>query len=97
MERSVGSDGLIRHDGKVIRCPRNLAKLGFWKSYSRFYGYKKTLLDMGYADSISEAVEAFKILFNIIIFTLLIPIVPFLKCFFDLKRAKKEVKQETKL
>ncbi len=43
-------DDSIRDDGEIRRCPSNLAKLGYWKSYKLFFGYREVLSEFCFGE-----------------------------------------------
>ncbi|MBO9483779.1 hypothetical protein [Salinisphaera sp. G21_0] len=83
-------DNLIRDDGKIRQCPSNLAKLGYWKSYRLFFGYKEALSEFCF----EELLEALVNVIAAFAYLLIFPVAPFLRCFFSVRRAKQEVKAE---
>ena len=83
---------LIKDGDKIRKCPNNVVKMGYWKSLLEFYSYKKVLRNF----MLTELIESFQLIFTFIIWIILFPLLPFIHCYFDLKRYKKEVKQEQK-
>lgn len=85
---------LIREeDGTIRKCDSNIVKLGYWRSLWLWYGYKKTLvedIDWG------AVAEAFVAVGTIILALILLPFIPFIRCYTDWKRAKYLVSKEAK-
>lgn len=84
---------LLLDNGKIRRCPRNFAILGFWKTYWLFFGYKKALCEY----DVKEIFDALWLIFNSIVYTILFPIIPFLHAFTCWRSAIREIKQRDSL
>jgi len=81
---------LIYDNDKLRKCPSNIVKMGYWKSFFEFYSYKRVIAGfMG-----RELLEAFQLIFTFIIWIILFPLLPFIHCYADLRRYKIEVKRE---
>lgn len=86
-------DDLIRDDGELRECPHNLSRLGYWKSYQYFFGYKVLIKEV-LPIFARQIIPALLLVFQFLIFILLFPIAPFIRCFFEVRRAKHEVLKE---
>ena len=88
---------LIKDDGVIRKCPSNMAKMGYIKSYREFFGYKDSIKEYPFRDVLLQLLEALRDTFGAVVYLIIFPIVPFLRCYFTVKRAKKEVAKENKL
>ena len=88
---------LVRDDGEIRKCPNNMAKMGYVKSYIEFFGYKESLNAICWDELIESIIESIKAIANAILFAVLFPILPFVRCYFSVKKAKKEVEQERRM
>jgi|5_EtaG_2_1085323.scaffolds.fasta_scaffold46031_2 hypothetical protein len=85
-------DKLIYDDGELRRCPINVAKIGYWRTWKNFYCYRDEFLEL--MSCAGEIWEALLKLANVALFIVLFPIVPFIKAFLYWKWSVKKVKQD---
>ncbi|WP_263079252.1 hypothetical protein [Endozoicomonas sp. Mp262] len=90
-------DDLIRDDGEIRRCPKNMARLGYVKSWWHFFSYRQ-VVGGWVSDYLIEAAKvtakAGIAVFFCLLTLLTLPALPFLQCFFSVRRAKAEVAAE---
>ena len=87
-------DDLIKDDGVIRKCPSNLAKMGYLKSFKHLFTYKECLNDLLVeSDEIAEALVK---LLAVVIYISFLPIMPFVRCFLTVRKAKKEVAEDIK-
>lgn len=84
---------LIKDNGKIRECPANKVKLGFWKSFFLFYGYKRLFESVEW----KKLLQSIRLLFELFIFILVFPVLPFIQCYNDWVRAKKLIEQEKRI
>ncbi len=75
-------------EGEIRECPSNKVKLGYWKSFRLFYSYKRSFSNVDFY----RLVEALASILIAVVYLPLLPVLPFIQCWFDLKSAKAQVK-----
>lgn len=87
-------EGLITDDGEIRECPSNKAKMGYVRSFIKWYGYKRSLQAYDIEEIIDALIDMFSLLVSYLAYTVLLPILPFLQCWYDVYSSKKEVTEE---
>ena len=88
----MNKDELIMDDGVIRCCPSNRARMGYWENFKHFHSYKDLMNE--FVASCSELLEAFLLIFRAVVFVVLIPILPFVQCWFSRRKAIKEVSRD---
>lgn len=86
-------EGLIVDDGKPRECERNVCKMGFWRTWWNFNGYRSEAKELGRA--MPEIAQALATFGTLLIFILLFPVSPFVRAFFQWRRAVKACRSES--
>lgn len=81
---------LIKDKDKFRNCSHNKAILGYWKSWYYFYSYRKSLREVHWPD----VLDALILICTLLIWIVIFPLVPFIRCYTDWKRAVHEVSKE---
>lgn len=87
-------DDAILENGKPVKCARNIAQMGFWRTLWNFYSDGYYIGLMVIFDQFMALIKAVSLL---VATTVIYPIAPFLEAYLSVRQARREVsKKESK-
>jgi hypothetical protein len=91
----LSKDDLFRNKrGRITNCPKNKYILGYWGTLRTFHNRWFNNNDSSNLEDVLRAVcDGFILFVQTTIFILAIPVLPFLRAYFDYKNAKKECEE----